>query len=195
MLLLFFRPSISIQSFVLGLGQLPLPLISAGIINIFPVSQTSSLGTVYGLLTVELFFSFTEATRNDSFSFLYLLILLLSHSLSIFSFPFSEKWCYSSCMRKLPSLCLCLVWSLWHICTCWSLGPWSCLLFPWQQSLISIPNFPTIPFWFLPVDVPPLFYLQMLMFSGLLILIPVSTLDLSSKLWTCISDCLLDIST
>ena len=40
-----------------------------------------------------------------------------------------------------------------------------------------------------------LFYPQILMFSESLILISVCILDLSPKFWTCISDCLLDIST
>ena len=66
--------SISTQSFVLGLGQLPFLLCLSGITNILPVVQTSSLDTVYGLLTAALFFSFTEkieATKNASFSFLH----------------------------------------------------------------------------------------------------------------------------
>ena len=62
-------------------------------------------------------------------------------------------------------------------------------------TVISVPTFPTIPFWFLPFVVHPLFYPQILMFSESLILISVCILDLSPKFWTCISDCLLDIST
>ena len=62
-------------------------------------------------------------------------------------------------------------------------------------TVISVPTFPTIHFWFLPFVVHPLFYPQILMFSESLILISVCILDLSPKFCTCISDCLLDIST
>lgn len=71
--LIFFRPSTSIQSFVLGLRQLPLPPFQQELQTFFPVSQIS-LDTLYGLSPVDLFPSLTEkieATRNASFGCLY----------------------------------------------------------------------------------------------------------------------------
>ena len=113
--------SISTPSFVLGLGQLPFSLCFMR--NYKRFSYFADFFSGYCLWSPHCwtFLLFHRENRGHQKLLLQLSLLsfLLHQSLSFFSFPFSEKWCHSCYLRKLPSLCSCLVWSFSRICTYW----------------------------------------------------------------------------